>query len=88
MRAECLLCVLGLIVLNSSICAKLPSWRGPDIFFDGILPSGRESHGFASCDDGKIYVFGGAIGLECETLCTGLCASCDGCFCIHQPNLK
>ncbi len=42
-----------------SRCSKLPSWLGPDFFFDGTLPSARQQHGFALCDDGKFYVFGG-----------------------------
>jgi hypothetical protein len=58
----CELCVLT--GLHPSECAKLPSWRGGDTFFDGTLPSPRGFHGFTSCDDGhskegKIYVFGG-----------------------------
>jgi hypothetical protein len=48
----CLLCIV-------SQCAKVPSWHGPDVFFEGSLPSNRDSHGFESCDDGRIYVFGG-----------------------------
>jgi hypothetical protein len=55
-----LLCVAGLACLHSIRSAKLPSWRGPDTFFEGNLPSKRFSHGFAACDDGKIYVFGGS----------------------------
>jgi hypothetical protein len=53
------ICVAGLTYLHPSQCVKLPSWRGPDTFFDGTLPSNRFSHGFESCDDGRIYVFGG-----------------------------
>ena len=52
-------CIVGLIWLHRARCAKLPSWRGPDTFFDGILPSNRSSHGFAAGDDGRLYVFGG-----------------------------
>jgi hypothetical protein len=55
-----LLCVAGLACLHYIKSAKLPSWRGPDTFFEGNLPSKRFSHGFTSCDDGKIYVFGGS----------------------------
>jgi hypothetical protein len=39
--------------------AKLRSWLGPDFFFDGNLPSNRSTGGFASSEDGKIYLFGG-----------------------------
>ena len=56
----CLLCLAGLVGLCPSKSTKLPSWRGPDTFFEGSLPSKRFSHGFAACDDGKIYVFGGS----------------------------
>jgi hypothetical protein len=52
-------CVAGFAGLRPSQSAKLPSWRGPDTFFDGTLPPARQKHGFASCDDGKVYVFGG-----------------------------
>ncbi len=48
-----------LAFLPSGLCDKLPSWRGPDTFFEGPLPSGRYGHGFASSDDGKIYIFAG-----------------------------
>ena len=60
MRAWCVVCVAILAGLNLSQCAnaKLPSWRGPDTFFEGTLPSNRSSHGFASVD-GMIYIFGG-----------------------------
>ena len=61
MRAWCVVCAALLLAgLHPSRCAKtkLPSWRGPDTFFDGTLPSNRSSHGFASVD-GRIYVFGG-----------------------------
>jgi hypothetical protein len=51
--------VAGLAGLNPCRSAKLPSWHGPDVFFEGSLPSKRLSHGFASCDNGKLYVFGG-----------------------------
>ncbi len=55
----CFLGILGLSNLHPSRCAKLTSWRGPDTFFEGTLPSNRNLHGFATCDDGWIYVFGG-----------------------------
>ncbi len=62
--------VVGLACLTVPLgqCAKLPSWSGPDIFIDGILPSARRMHGFVSCN-GTIYVFGGddATG---ELMCT------------------
>jgi hypothetical protein len=64
----CLVFVIGLVSVHPSRCAKLPSWRGPDTFFDGSLPSVRDSHGFALCDDGRIYVFGGIAGLKCELM--------------------
>ena len=57
--ACCVVGVASFACLQLSHCAKLPSWRGPDTFFDGTLPSNRSLHGFASCDDGRIYVFGG-----------------------------
>jgi hypothetical protein len=44
--------------LHLSESIKLPSWRGPDIFFGGTLPDARSQHGIASCYD-KIYIFGG-----------------------------
>jgi hypothetical protein len=61
MRICSLVYVALLADLHRSLCAKakLPSWRGPDAFFDGTLPSNRYSHGFASVD-GWIYVFGGS----------------------------
>jgi hypothetical protein len=60
MRICSVLYVALLAHLHRGLCAKakLPSWRGPDIFFDGTLPSNRYSHGFASVD-GWMYVFGG-----------------------------
>jgi hypothetical protein len=54
-----LVIVFGLTSLKFCNCAKLPSWRGPETFFEGRLPSNRENHGFAACDDGRLYVFGG-----------------------------
>ncbi len=57
------MCLAG---LHSSQSAKLPSWRGPDTFFEGRLPSNRNDHGFSSCDDGRIYVFGGDAGQDGE----------------------
>jgi hypothetical protein len=51
--------IAGLAFLPCCRCAKLPSWRGPNTFFDGTLPSERIEHGFVSGDDGKIYIFGG-----------------------------
>ena len=39
---------------------KQRSWLYSDIsLLDGDLPSSRDGHGFASAEDGKIYVFGG-----------------------------
>ncbi len=52
-------CIVSLIGLHPALCAKLPSWRGPYTFFDGVLPSERASHGFVAGDDGRLYVFGG-----------------------------
>jgi hypothetical protein len=52
-------CGLYLASFYPSRCAKLPSWRGPDTFFDGTLPSKRSLHGFESFGDGRIYIFGG-----------------------------
>jgi hypothetical protein len=56
-------CAAVLVGLQSGRCAKskLPSWRGPNAFLDGTLPSNRKLHGFTTCDDGTdmIYVFGG-----------------------------
>jgi hypothetical protein len=52
-----LLCIIVGVV--GSQCAKLPSWRGPDVFFEGSLPSIRIHFGFASSDEGRIYAFGG-----------------------------
>jgi hypothetical protein len=62
MRAWCVVCVAVLAGLHPSRCAKakLASWRGPDAFFDGTLPSIRSMHGFAEAD-GWIYVFGGFV---------------------------
>jgi hypothetical protein len=67
MRAWCVVYVAVLAGLHPSQSAKvkLPSWRGPDAFFDGTLPSNRSRHGFASVD-GRIYVFGGQRG---EMIC-------------------
>jgi hypothetical protein len=61
MRGWCFVCVAVLACVHPSRCAKakLPSWRGPDAFFDGTLPSNRFYHGFAETD-GRIYIFGGA----------------------------
>ncbi len=54
------ICFVGLAGLPSSQAkAKAPSWRGPDTFFDGALPSNRSSQGIAPFDDGRIYIFGG-----------------------------
>ncbi len=39
--------------------AKLRSWVGPNLFFEGQLPQIRANHGFTSNDDAKIYLFGG-----------------------------
>ncbi len=66
MRAWYLTCVAVLAGLPPSRCSKLPSWRGPNSFFDGTMPSNREGHGFAEVD-GRIYVFGGAA-VSGETL--------------------
>ena len=56
-------CAAALAGLRPSQCAKskLPSWRGPNAFLDGTLPSNQAEHGFTVCDDGTgmIYVFGG-----------------------------
>jgi hypothetical protein len=66
-----LACIVEFASLPSSQAkSKLPPWNGPDAFFDGPLPSKRSQHGFASCDDGRIYVFGGQ-GQQGEIL--GLC---------------
>ena len=74
MRAWCVVCAALLAGLHPSRCAKakLPSWRGPDTFFDGTLPSNRSWHGFASVD-GRIYVFGGQNGSG-EMICEMICA--------------
>jgi hypothetical protein len=61
--ACCALCIMGFVVLETAICAKLPSWRGPNTFFDGTIPTNRNGHGFASCD-GRMYVFGGEVGKQ------------------------
>jgi hypothetical protein len=60
MRALWVVCAAFLAGLHPSRCAKakLPSWSGPNAFFDGTLPVRRSGHGFASVD-GRIYVFGG-----------------------------
>ncbi len=57
-------CAVVLAGLLPTECArsKLPSWRGPDTFLDGNLPSSRATQGFMSSDDGRIYVFGGQTG--------------------------
>jgi hypothetical protein len=71
MRVWCAVCVAVLASVHPSRCAKakLPSWRGPDAFFDGALPSNRSDHGFAEAD-GRIYVFGGVEGSgESERMC-------------------
>ncbi len=67
------LCVAVLAGLRLGRCAKskLLSWRGPDAFLDGTLPSNRS--GFTTCDDGTgmIYVFGGqdtSLGDVCEIM--------------------
>jgi hypothetical protein len=59
-------CMLFIMGLHPSQCEKIPSWRGPDTFFLGSMPPKRESHGFTSCDDGRVYVFGGFDELEGE----------------------
>jgi hypothetical protein len=48
-----------LFLSHTPKAAKLRSWLGPDFFFDGNLPSNRSTGGFASSEDGKIYLFGG-----------------------------
>jgi hypothetical protein len=58
-QAWCAVHFAMLAGLPTSECAKLPSWRGPNTFFDGTLPSARDDSGFEMCDDGKIYIFGG-----------------------------
>jgi hypothetical protein len=71
MRAWCVVCVAVLACVHPSRCAKakLPSWRGPNVFFDGNQPSNRSNHGFEEAD-GRIYVFGGAErGGESERMC-------------------
>ncbi len=58
--ARWLLSIVGLASLPSSQAkSKLPPWSGPENILDGALPSNRSQHGFVSCDDGRIYVFGG-----------------------------
>jgi hypothetical protein len=54
-------CVMILAGLPPCRCtkSKLPSWLGPNTLLGGTLPSSRFGHGFASCDDGRIYLFGG-----------------------------
>jgi hypothetical protein len=55
-----LICFVGLAgLLSSQAKAKIPSWRGPDTFFDGTVPTNRSSQGIATFDDGRIYIFGG-----------------------------
>jgi hypothetical protein len=39
--------------------AKLRSWVGPDLYFEGRLPPIRADHGFSANNDGKLYLFGG-----------------------------
>ena len=61
MRA-CLICI-GVLSLGSlHEAAKLRAWTGPDIFYEGSLPSKRSYHGFSTCDNGRMYVFGGFEG--------------------------
>ncbi len=55
----CLICFVLTGLPFSKAKAKVPSWRGPDTFYDGALPSNRSSQGFAPFDDGRIYIFGG-----------------------------
>ena len=40
--------------------SKLRSWMGPDLFYQGQLPSRRYSHGFAASDQENLFVFGGS----------------------------
>ena len=56
------LSVIELLVCLSwaADAVKQRSWLYSDIsLLDGDLPSSRDGHGFASAEDGKIYVFGG-----------------------------
>ena len=49
-----------LVCLSAADAVKQRSWLYSDIsLLDGDLPSSRDGHGFASAEDGKIYVFGG-----------------------------
>ncbi len=57
--AWCAFYIAELTIPHPCSCVKLPSWHGTDIFFGGSLPPKRMAHGFTSCDDGRIYVFGG-----------------------------
>ena len=45
----------------SAMAAKLRSWRGPEMYFEGPLPSQRQSHGFVSYGE-KLVLFGGESG--------------------------
>ena len=49
--------LLGLFVVFSD-AAKLRSWLGPTVFYDGAPPTQIYAHGFTSADT-KLYVFGG-----------------------------
>ena len=55
---ERLLCLFTLFCVADS--SKIRSWfNASDSLLDGTLPSARYGHGFASSEDGKIYLFGG-----------------------------
>ncbi len=45
--------------VRDSEAAKVRPWLGPDVFTSGQVSSARAAHGFASANDGKLYVFGG-----------------------------
>jgi hypothetical protein len=51
---------LALVVFQHAQCSKR-SWLGPTHFFDGVVPSARNSQGLASIGN-KIYIFGGING--------------------------
>ena len=49
-----------LVCLSAADAVKQRSWLDSGLsLLDGDLPSARYGHGFASAEDGKIYVFGG-----------------------------
>ena len=54
-------CILHLVLLSAAKAAKLRPWLGSDLLMieQDTFPVARSRHGFASTDEGKIYIFGG-----------------------------